>query len=91
MSQSACAKARISDKLHEKGLLATNTGKALGDSWQFEQWSFDETQLKQEGRFESVLLVGTAFNGITVYDLPLPLCVQQEFLRLLLLELNSQL
>ena len=69
MSQSACAKARISDKLHEKGLLATNTGKALGDSWQFEQWSFDETQLKQEGRFESVLLVGTAFNGITVYDL----------------------
>ncbi len=65
MTQNASAKARITDSMHEKGLLATRTE----NSWHFEPWSFDATTLKQNGRFETVLLTGTAFNGVTLSDL----------------------
>lgn len=59
MTSSEFARAKFSDKIDEKGILAKKTEGI----WNFQTWSFEETF---ENQNENVILKGTAFSGKTL-------------------------
>lgn len=59
MTSSEFARAKFSDKLDEKGVLAKKTDGV----WNFQSWSFEETFENQNG---NVILKGNAFSGKTL-------------------------
>lgn len=59
MTSSEFARAKFSDKIDEKGVLAKKTESI----WSFQAWSFEETF---ENQNQNVILKGTAFSGKTL-------------------------